>query len=143
MQFQGQTHLLSVALPSPTLTLDALQALFDRAYWERFAVELPEIRAVLVNLHTAVIGRRPQIDLLALAGTAQAATLAEAQTGRRRVWFADGWHDTPIFSRTRLPLDAQFAGPAVIEQLDATTVLEPGDLARLDALGNLVIEVRR
>ena len=143
MQFQGQTHLLSVALPSPTLTLDALQALFDRAYWERFAVELPEIRAVLVNLHTAVIGRRPQIDLLALAGTAQAATLAEAQTGRRRVWFADGWHDTPIFSRTKLPLDVQFAGPAVIEQLDATTVLEPGDLARLDPLGNLVIEVRR
>jgi N-methylhydantoinase A len=143
MQFQGQTHLLSVALPSPTLTLDALQALFDRAYWERFAVELPEIRAVLVNLHTAVIGRRPQIDLLALAGTAQAATLAGAQTGRRRVWFADGWHDTPIFSRTKLPLDVQFEGPAVIEQLDATTVLEPGDGAGFDALGNLVIEVRR
>jgi N-methylhydantoinase A len=74
---------------------------------------------------------------------AQAATLAEAQTGRRRVWFADGWHDTPIFSRTMLPLDAQFTGPAVIEQLDATTVIEPGDLARLDPLGNLVIEVRR
>ena len=143
MQFLGQTHLLSVALPSPTLTLDALQALFDRAYWERFAVELPEIRAVLVNLHTAVIGRRPQIDLRALAGTAQAATLADAQTGRRRVWFADGWHDTPIFSRSRLPLDAELAGPAVIEQLDSTAVVEPGDLARLDPLGNLVIEVRR
>jgi N-methylhydantoinase A len=143
MQFLGQTHLLSVALPPPTLTLDALQALFDRAYWERFAVDLPEIRAVLVNLHTAVIGRRPQIDLRALAGTAQAATLEEARTGRRRVWFADGWHDTPIFSRTRLPLDAELPGPAVIEQLDATTVIEPGDLARLDPLGNLVIEVRR
>jgi N-methylhydantoinase A len=143
MQFLGQTHLLSVALPSPTLSLDALQALFDRAYWERFAVELPEIRAVLVNLHTAVIGRRPQIDLRTLAGTAQAATLEEARTGRRRVWFTDGWHDTPIFARTRLPLDAQLTGPAVIEQLDATTVVEPGDLARLDPLGNLVIEVQR
>lgn len=143
MQFLGQTHLLSVALPSPTLTLEALQALFDRAYWERFAVELPEIRAVLVNLHTAVIGRRPQIDLRALAGTAQAATLGEAQTGRRRVWFTDGWHDTPIFSRTLLPLHAELACPAVVEQLDATTVVEPGDLARLDLLGNLVIEVRR
>jgi N-methylhydantoinase A len=143
MQFLGQTHLLSVALPSPSLPLAALQALFERAYWERFAVELPEIRAVLVNLHTAVIGRRPQLDLRALAGTAQAATLADAQTGRRRVWFADGWHDTAIFARTKLPLEAQIAGPAVIEQLDATTVIEPGDVARLDLLGNLVIEVRR
>jgi len=143
MQFQGQTHLLSVALPSPTPTLEALQSLFDRAYWERFAVGLPEIRAVLVNLNTAVIGRRPQIDLRALAGTAQAATLAEAQTGRRRVWFEGGWHDTPIFERARLPWDAELIGPAVIEQLDATTVVEPGDLARLDPLGNLLIEVCR
>ncbi len=46
MQFQGQTHMLSVALPSPAITRDALQTLFDRAYWERFAVELPEIRAM-------------------------------------------------------------------------------------------------
>jgi N-methylhydantoinase A len=143
MQFQGQTHMLSVALPSPAVTRDALQILFDRAYWERFAVELPEIRAVLVNLRTAVIGRRPQIDLRALAGRAQAATLAEAQTGDRQVWLDEGWHATPIFSRTRLPLEAQLTGPAVIEQLDATTVIEPGDLARLDALGNLVIEVQR
>jgi N-methylhydantoinase A len=142
MQFQGQTHLLSVALPSPEITVAALQALFDRAYWERFAVELPEIRAVLVNLHTAVIGRRPQIALRALAGTAQAATLAEAAKGLRQVWFEDGWHATPIFAREKLPLDAELAGPAVIEQLDATTVVEPGDLARLDALGNLLIEVR-
>jgi N-methylhydantoinase A len=143
MQFQGQTHMLSVPLPSPAITRDALQALFDRAYWERFAVELPEIRAVLVNLHTAVIGKRPQIDLRALAGTAQAHTLALAQTGERRVWFEDGWHDTPIFSREKLPLDVQLAGPAVIAQLDATTVIEPGDRARLDPLGNLVIEVNR
>ncbi len=34
-----------------------------------------------------------------------------------------------------------FTGPAVIEQLDATTLVEPGDRLRLDALGNLMIEV--
>jgi N-methylhydantoinase A len=133
--------MLSIPLPAPDITRDALQALFDQAYWERFAVELPEIRAVLVNLHSAVIGRRPQIALRALAGTGQAATLDEAQTGERTVWFEDGWHATPIFSRTKLPLDAELVGPAVIEQLDATTLVAPGDRLRLDALGNLMIEV--
>jgi N-methylhydantoinase A len=141
MQFLGQTHMLSIPLPSPAMTREALQALFDQAYWERFAVELPEIRAVLVNLHTAVIGRRPQIALRALAGTEQAATLDLAQTGERQVWFEDGWHATPIFSRTKLPLDAGFAGPAVIAQLDATTLVAPSDRVRLDELGNLMIEV--
>ncbi|MEM7023438.1 MAG: hydantoinase/oxoprolinase family protein [Pseudomonadota bacterium] len=142
MQFQGQTHMLSIALPSPTITRQALQGLFDRAYWERFAVELPEIRAVLVNLHTAVIGRRPQIDLRALAGTGQARSLDQAQTGERRVWFEDGWHLTPVYRRPRLPFEASVSGPAILEQLDATTVVAPGDTASLEPLGNLVIEVK-
>ena len=68
MQFQGQSHILSVPLDTATPTREELQALFERAYWKRFEVELPEIRAVLVNLHTAVLGRRPGIELAALAG---------------------------------------------------------------------------
>jgi N-methylhydantoinase A len=142
MQFQGQTHLLSVPLPSRNLTVEQLQGLFERAYWERFAVELPEIRAVLVNLHTAVVGKRSSMALRVLAGTAQAVSLADAQTGGRPVWFEQGWRDTPIYDRARLPLDAQIQGPAVLTQLDATTLIEPGDTASLDRLGNLVIEVR-
>ena len=59
MQFQGQSHILSVPLESATPGIDELQRLFEAAYWHRFEVELPEIRAVLVNLHTAVLGRRP------------------------------------------------------------------------------------
>jgi N-methylhydantoinase A len=105
-------------------------------------VELPQIRAMLVSLHTAVIGHRPQFDVRVLARTDQARMLEEARTGRRCVWFERGWQATPIFSRTKFPLDAEFLGPAVVEQLDAITPVEPGDLARLDALGNLVIEVR-
>jgi N-methylhydantoinase A len=53
MQFRGQSHILTVPLPGTDVSRDALQKLFDRVYWERFAVELPEIRAVLVNIHTS------------------------------------------------------------------------------------------
>ncbi len=37
----------------------------------------------------------------------------------------------------RLPLAASFAGPAIVQQLDATTVIEPGDRVEVDRLGNL------
>jgi N-methylhydantoinase A len=67
MQFQGQSHILTVPLPGPEVSRAELQTLFDRAYWDRFGVELPEIRAVLVNLHTAVIGLRPRLDLKVLS----------------------------------------------------------------------------
>ena len=41
MQFQGQSHILTVALPGTRISRDDLQRLFDKAYWDRFEVELP------------------------------------------------------------------------------------------------------
>ena len=65
---------------------------------------------MLVNLHTAVIGVRPEISLAVLAATERAPTLKAAQVGERRVWFSDGWHQTPIYARDRLPIDARSTG---------------------------------
>jgi N-methylhydantoinase A len=141
MQFQGQSHLLAVEVPHLTVTREELQRAFEAAYWHRFGVELPEIRAVLVNLHTAVIGRRRRIDLAALVGRERRGALAEAQSGTRRVWFETGWRETSVYSRDLLPVEAEFRGPAVIEQLDATTVIEPGDAVVADRFGNLVVTV--
>jgi N-methylhydantoinase A len=139
LQFQGQSHLLTIPVASPAVTRTELQAAFEAAYWHRFHVRLPEIRAVLVNVHTAVLGVRKTLPLDALGRGDPAATLAEARTGTRAVWFEGGWQDTPIYRRDRLPVGACFTGPAIVDQLDTTIVLEPGFEARRDALGNLVL----
>lgn len=143
MQFRGQTHLIRVALPSPEVTRAELQRLFETAYFQRFRVELPEIRAMLVNLNTSVIGQRPRFPIEQLLDAAARRTnLADAETGRRRL-YADGrWHEARVYSREALPLGAEIAGPAVIEQVDATTVVEPGSIARGDPIGNLRISIR-
>ena len=142
MQFVGQTHLINVPLPSSRVDRATLQSLFEKAYFARFKVELPEIRANLVNLNTSVIGVRPEIDLSTLIDPAGRVTKPkEARLEIRPVWYAGSWHDTPVYARDRLPLDAVIKGPAIIEQMDATTVLEPGDRARSDADGNLIVEV--
>ena len=144
MQFIGQTHLLNVALPSAEVDRATLQGLFEAAYFARFKVRLPEIRANLVNLNTSVIGVRADLDLSRLIDPAgRADRLDDAKTETRPVWFAGTWHDTPVYARERLPLDVEIAGPAIVEQMDATTVLEPGDRARADRDGNLIIEVVR
>ena len=143
MQFIGQTHVLTVALADPEVTVAGLQARFERAYLERFAVELPEIRAALVNLHTAVIGRRQAVPLKALAGGAPRASIDQARLGARSVWFAAGWLETPIYERERLPFGATLTGPLIIRQLDATTLVEPADRVTVDPLGNLVIAIAR
>ena len=139
MQFQGQSHILSVGVDRPDIGVPGLHQAFATAYFRRFGIELEEIPPVLVNLHTAVIGVRPEISLAALAATERAPTLKAAQAGERRVWFTDGWRQTPVYAREKLPRDSVFEGPAILEQLDCTTVVEPGDKVRQDKLGNLLI----
>ncbi|PBB18611.1 hydantoinase/oxoprolinase family protein [Mesorhizobium sp. WSM4313] len=142
MQFVGQTHIINVPLPSLSVSRETLQLLFEKAYFARFKVELPEIRANLVNLNTSVTGVRPQIDLSRLIDPAgRATTLEEARREIRPVWYSGRWHDTPVYAREKLPLDATIVGPAILEQMDATTVLEPGDRARSDADGNIIIDI--
>ncbi len=81
MQFVGQTHILKVPLPSTAISRGALQALFEAAYFARFKVSLPEIRANLVNLNSSVIGTRDPLDLSTLIDPAgRAASLDGALT---------------------------------------------------------------
>ena len=141
MQFLGQTHLLRVALPDGRPTRSALQAAFEKAYHDRFHVDLATIRAGLVNLNCSVIGRRADVDLSQLIDPAgRRATTADAQTGTRKVWF-DGWHDTPVYWRDHLPITATLTGPAIVEQMDTTIVIEPGDRVSSDPEGNLIITI--
>jgi N-methylhydantoinase A len=143
MQFQGQTHILNVALSGRAVKIADLDKAFAEAYWNRFRVALPEIKPVLANLHTAVIGKRKPFPVDALTSSTAAKNLDDAKLDMRRVWFEDGWLSTPIFDRDRLPLNSEFLGPAILEQLDATTVIHPGDRAQVDALGNVIIHVSK
>lgn len=141
MQFQGQSHLLTVDLLRDDASVEALHRAFAVAYWNRFEVELSELRPVLVTLTTTVIGKRTAPPLSHLRQAQPASTLAGAEVDRRQVWFeGSGWLDTPVYRRERLP-DVEVTGPAIIEQLDSTVVLEPANRARLDTSGNLIIEI--
>ncbi len=141
MQFVGQTHLLRIALPDGTPSRETLQSLFEVAYHTRFHVDLPNIRANLMNLNVSVIGKRPEVDLSRLIDPGgRLESVKKAQKGQRRVYFG-GWVDTPVFWRDHLPLDATLTGPAIIEQMDTTIVVEPGDQVTSDADGNLIIAI--
>ncbi|MFZ1341037.1 MAG: hydantoinase/oxoprolinase family protein [Paracoccaceae bacterium] len=140
MQFLGQTHLLRVALPSARPSRDDLQRLFEAAYNARFKVDLPEIRANLMNLNVSVTGRRAELDLSRLIDPSGRRDRAEPQE-TRPVWFG-GWVETPVYWRDHLPLRIDLQGPMIIEQMDTTLVVEPGCRVTSDADGNLIVEVQ-
>ena len=138
VQFRGQTHLIRVAIPDAAASRETLQSLFEAGYFARFQIRMPEIRATLVNLNTTVTGRRKPFPVAALLDLPAEAS---AQAGARPVFAAGRWTQTPVYAREALPAGATLTGPAVIEQADATTFVEPGTRLRVDAIGNLRMTV--
>ncbi|WP_440412488.1 hydantoinase/oxoprolinase family protein [Neorhizobium petrolearium] len=145
MHYVGQTHTVSVPLPvtvengSTGVTREIVQAAFDAAYQSSFSRLLPGLQAKIVNLRTSAIGRRPHFSLGALVpepGT----TVEQAKRGNRPVWFDGGWHDTAIYARLELPVGAVIQGPAILEQPDATVLVDPDLMARVDDFGNVIME---
>jgi N-methylhydantoinase A len=139
MHYQGQTHTVAAELPGGRAPDEAtVREAFETAYRKAFSRLLPGIPIRIVNLRTAAIGRRPPFDLKALAP--EGGSLDAARRGVRRVWFDGAWREATIWDRLALPVGATVEGPAILEQPDATTVLDPGLGARVDGFGNLLVE---
>jgi N-methylhydantoinase A len=147
MHYLGQTHTVAVPLPVATsgplgVTETMICQAFEAAYLASFSRLLPGLPIRIVSLRVAAIGRRPAFDFNVFAPDTTA-SLDQAKRGTRSVWFTGGFRDTAIWSRLDLPAGAHIEGPAILEQPDATTVIEPGHAGRIDALGNLIVEAAR
>ena len=105
-----------------------VSAAFEKAYSASFSRLLGAIPVRIVSLRTAAIGKRPPFDMSVFT-PASDNSLKKAVRGTRPVWFGDGWRDAAIWSRRDLPAGAVIEAPAILEQPDATIVVEPG-LAR-------------
>ncbi|MCC2597016.1 hydantoinase/oxoprolinase family protein [Pusillimonas sp. MFBS29] len=139
--YRGQSHVLRIPVPTGEFDVQQVRDDFAAAYLERFDLSLPEMRPVLVNVRTTVIGIRQKIDLNIFQPVA--GTLAEAKTGTRQVYFGGAWHETSIYNRDLLPAESHFEGPAIVEQSDTTIVIDPGATCIIDAFGNILINVSK
>jgi N-methylhydantoinase A len=142
MHYVGQTHSVATPLPfSPEsgVTAAKVREAFEASYEARFSRKLEGIPIKIVSLRAAAIGRRPPFDLTSLAPS-PSASLESARRGTREVWFDGARRETAIWSRLDLPVGALIEGPAILEQPDATIVVDPGLTARVDALGNAILE---
>ena len=67
--------------------------------------------------------------------------MRQKSSATRRVWFARGWLDTPSYRRSDIGAGAVIEGPAIVEQMDTTIVIEPGCTGEADNMGNLIVSV--
>ena len=138
MLYMGQTHTLQVNLPEPDeISQPSIQAAFEAAYSSAFGRILNGLVIRVMNLRYARIGIRPKFDLTVLAPQGAG---SKQPLGTQQVFHDNQWWQAQRFARLDLPIGTVIQGPAILEQLDTTCWLEPGFTARVDPLGNLLLE---
>ena len=138
MAYQGQIHALSVPIEAGW-GAEQLTHAFNSAYREKFGNTLEGMPVVIVNLRTVVVGTRSGNPL----PQAPAASSGQPEpVSRRPVHFGKAWHDTPVFTREAFAPGMTLDGPAIIEQSDTTTVIEPDMTLTVDKNGNLLVKVK-
>jgi N-methylhydantoinase A len=144
MRYLGQNYELGVPLEDERIaeaTLERLTASFHRRHREAYGYDLPGAPVEIVNLRLTVTLRHeaPPPEQAADGNGARRAAPLE----KRPVWFFEGgFRDTPIYDRAALTVGSALSGPAVIEQMDTTTVVPPGAHVQVDALGNFVMKLQ-
>lgn len=120
-----------------------IAALFYEAHFERYGHAHRNLPVELVTCRTTVTG--PDIDMPLLQPRQTAASDASALKGTRPVYFPElkAYVQTPVYERARLAAGTSFAGPAVIEERECTTVAGPSARVRIDELGAIYLELRQ
>ncbi|MBR0681299.1 hydantoinase/oxoprolinase family protein [Roseomonas eburnea] len=137
-RYKGQNHEVQVALPDAGgFTLDQFRAAFTVAHRQEYGYDVPDRVIEVVNCRLKAIGavERPATPPRgAAAGT-------PAPRATRSVHFDEGWRDTLVFDRAALGAGLRIPGPAIIDEMSSTTVVEPGQSVTMDAAGNLILEI--
>ena len=138
MRYAGQWRSLVVPMGRDDDALATAIESFHSQHEREFAFRNDETPVEIYQLQLKAVGRTPKPNF-------QPAPLADGGPGepieRRPVYFDGEWHDTPVYDRTAIPAGAEFFGPAIINQLDSTTVVPPQCRAEIDEWLNIRIHL--
>ena len=136
-------HEFTILVPVGDLTeADALaqvRASFEREYELRYGHAFPELPVETVNLRAVAYVALPKPGLETLAGAARGESVDA--TARPVFFEGRGYVESPILDRGALDIGVRMDGPVVVEEYGSTTVVAPGDVLTVDALGQLAIDV--
>jgi N-methylhydantoinase A len=136
MMYQGQWRSLGVPAGSPIGTLAPLIEAFHTMHQREYNFRRDDAPVGLFRLNLKAVGAVPKANLARQEKTGR----VPPPMAQRTAWFPGiGSVETPIYWRPDIGAGARIVGPAIIEQLDATTVVPPGTVAEVDAWLNIIL----
>jgi N-methylhydantoinase A len=140
IRYAGQAFQLTLGVTVDELKNQGLAVLtdeFDKQHEQLFTFahgkdhEIVMIRAI-VRAKSSLTA-----DLKEVSATKS--NLADAKIHDTKFYYEEKWHDAAIFEREKLGVGSVVPGPAIVQEMDSTTLVLPGHAATVDKVGNLLI----
>jgi len=142
IRYAGQNYELSVPVPAGASgegLIDALRHGFEEAHRQMYGYVASGETIQAITFRLEAIGKVRATDLRSHAAAAD--PVAAAEVGVRDVWIEAERRPVshPVYDRERLAPGHTIRGPAIVEQMDATTVILAGQTASVDAYLNIIV----
>ena len=141
-RYHGQGFELEVVVPGGPLdgpAIERVREAFHASHTRHYGYAMRDEQVVLVNAQVTAVANLPKPGYPELAPTN--AHRPDPLKGQRPVYINGQWTTAAVYDRTLLETGMSIDGPAVVEQIDSTTILLPGNCGRVDQFGNLIVRV--
>jgi len=141
LRYLGQTFHVNVPVPEGPVTeatLGTVRDRFDATYESIYGQTWPEkpLEAVTWRLRVT----EPTDDLV-VSGAAEGVDDAAARKSTREAYVDGAFREHAVFDRYALAAGATFDGPAIVEERESTTLIDPDSSVRVDEVGNLLVDL--
>lgn len=139
LRYAGQAFQITVDFTEHELLEKGIELLtdqFDREHEQLFTFKLGDGHEILM-IRAVAKARARSIAELSMGQTGT--NLEECRIHESRFYYDRQWHEVFIYDRSKLHEGLVVPGPAIVGEMDSTTVVLPGYEARVDAVGNLLI----
>lgn len=137
MMYMGQWRSLAVSAPAEITSTEDLIEAFHAQHEREYNFRRDEAPVSIFRVAVKATGVVPKAEFPSFEVTQHT---PEAQ-GTRDVWFDGQAHQTNVYDRAQITAGAELTGPAIIDQVDSTTVVPPGATAKVDQYMNILIRV--
>jgi N-methylhydantoinase A len=139
LRYAGQAFQITVDFTEEELLERGIALLteqFDAEHEQLFTFKLGDGHEILM---IRAVARAAAREVAARTIGQADAELADCLVHDSRFFYAGSWHEAPIYQRERLHYGLEVPGPCIVQEMDSTTVVLPGYAARVDSVGNLLI----
>jgi N-methylhydantoinase A len=147
MRYPGQTYTVTISVPGSgddKVDLAQLAEAFHSRHSELYNYVIRDEIPFVVSVEVTASGRLEEDPMFKSALGKQECPDAPDPAGRRNCYLLslDDWRDVPVYSRDSLCAGQKLEGPALLDQLDSTTLVEADYVAEADQWGNLIVARR-